>query len=176
LRKKVLIISQLRSKIFDTIDNDILFLNEGCKLYKNNKNYKYETLKNNEVLNYKITSLNKKFSYLLKIYENLLEELSIKLNKIHNTNYPVQSWRIIIGPWLFVFISIIFHNWKLLKYINNNYLIKRVYIAKFIFSKNFFNDYNDFACSSQTDEFNNLIYGDLLKYFKKIKIKYFFKK
>jgi putative transferase (TIGR04331 family) len=176
LRKKVLIISQLRSKIFDTVDNDILFLNEGCKLYKNNKNYKYEILKNNEVLNYKITSLNKKFSYLLKIYENLLEELSIKLNKIHNTNYPVQSWRIIIGPWLFIFITIIFHNWKLLKYINNNYLIKRVYIAKFIFSKNFFNDFNDFAYSSQTDEFNNLIYSDLLKYFNKIKIKYFLKK
>ena len=174
LNSKILIISQLRSKFSEKNNSHILFLNEGCRLYKTNKEYKYELYKNISVLNYKINSIDKNFSYLLEIYESLLETLSIKLNKIHNLSYSVQSWRIIIGPWLFEFISIIFYNWKALEYINNNYSIKHVEIAKSKKVSTNFRDYKDFVCSSTTDEFNNIIYTDLLKYFKNIKIKYFF--
>lgn len=173
LNSKILIISQLRPKIFKLNNSDILFLNEGCKLYKNSKKYKYELYKNNSVLNYKIKYLEKKFSYLLKIYESLLETLSEKLNKIHNLNYSVQYWRIIIGPWLMEFISILHHNWKVINYLNNNYLIKYVEVAKLEKNDYYFIDYNDFVYSSITDKFNNNIYIDLLKYFKNFKIKYF---
>ena len=130
LNSKILIISQLRPKTFATKGSHILFLNEGCKLYKTNKNYKYELYKNNSCVNYKINSIEKKFPYLLKIYESLLGTLSLRLNKIHKLNYPIKYWRIIIGPWLFEFISIIFHNWKTLEYINSNYFIKYTEIAK----------------------------------------------
>ena len=173
LNSKILIISQLRPKTFELNNSDILFLNEGCKLYKNSKKYKYELYKNNRVLNYKIKCLEKKFSYLLKIYESLLETLSEKLNKIHNLNYSVQYWRIIIGPWLMEFISILHHNWKVINYLNNNYLIKYVEVAKLEKNEHYFIDFNDFGYSSMTDKFNNNIYIDLLKYFKNFKIKYF---
>jgi putative transferase (TIGR04331 family) len=119
-KSKIIVISKLRPRIFELNNSDILFLNEGCKLYKTSKEYKYELYKNNSVLNYKINNLQKKFSYLLKIYESLLETLSERLNKIHNLNYSVQYWRIIIGPWLFEFISIIYHNWKVINYLNDN--------------------------------------------------------
>jgi len=174
VNSKILIISQLRPKVFASNKREILFLNEGCKLYKTNKKYKYELYKNNSVLNYKINSIDKKFSYLLEIYESLLETLSVKLNKIHNLNYSVKSWRIIIGPWLFEFISIIYHNWQTLKHINRKHFIKYIEIAKFKESKTYFTDYNDFSYSSLTDGFNNIIYRDLLKYFKNIKVKFFF--
>ena len=173
LNPEILIISQLRSRSFISSNNHILFLNEGCKLYKTNKKYNYELYKYNRVLKYKIRSLEKNFFYLLKIYEFLLKELSASLNKIHNLNYSVESWRIIIGPWLFEFISIIFYNWKKIRYVNSNYLIKYVEIAKFKKKRIYFSDNNDFFYSSITDEFNNQIYTDLLKYFKNIKIKYF---
>jgi putative transferase (TIGR04331 family) len=172
LNQKILIISQLRSRSFISSNNHILFLNEGCKLYKINKKYKYELYKNNTVLNYKISSLEKNFFYLLKTYELSLKEVSAFLNKIHNLNYSVEFWRIIIGPWLFEFISIIHHNWKKIDYINSNYLIKYAEVAKFKKKSYYFKDYNDFVYSSATDEFNNQIYGDLLEYFENIKIKY----
>ncbi len=173
LNPKILIISQLRRKSLTPSNSQILFLNEGCKLYKNNKKYKYELYKNNKVLNYKTNALEKKFFYLQKVYEFLLKELCVNLNKIHNLNYSAKSWRIIIGPWLFEFISIIYHNWKTINYINNNFLIKYVEVAKLKNSLCNFRDYNDFVYSSITDEFNNQIYIDLLKYFKNIKIRYF---
>jgi putative transferase (TIGR04331 family) len=176
LKPKILIISQLRPNLFSSRNSDILFFNEGCKLFKTNKKYKYEIYKNNKVLDYKINSLKKNFLYLLKVYEFFLRELSSILNKFHNLNYPVESWRIIIGPWLFEFISIIHHNWTKINHINCNYFIKYVEVAKFKNKSSYFRDYNDFVYSYTTDEFNNQICKDLLKYFKNIKIKFFFQK
>ena len=57
LNSKILIISQLRPKTFELNNSDILFLNEGCKLYKTSKKYKYKLYKNNSVLNYNINSI-----------------------------------------------------------------------------------------------------------------------
>lgn len=171
---KILVISQLRPKLLSSSNNDILFLNEGCKLFKNNKKCKYEFYRNNKVLDFNIGSLNKNFLYLLKVYEFLLKELSTILNKFHNLSYSVESWRIIIGPWLFEFISIMHHNFKKIDHINSNYLIKYVEIAKFKNKNYYFKNYNDFVCLSTTDEFNNQVYEDLLKDFKNIKVKYFF--
>ena len=42
-----------------------------------------------------------------EIYENLLEEIAIKLNKIHKINWSKKAWRIVIGPWLNRYIAII---------------------------------------------------------------------
>ena len=91
--------------------------------------------------------------------------ISYKLNKIHNVNYSKNYWRVLIGPWLFMFISIIFDNWNKLKYIKKNYHLQFIEIAKVKNSAFLFNDYNDFAYKTLTDSFNNSIYNDLLKFF-----------
>lgn len=170
---EILIISKLRPSLFESKKNHILFLNDGCKLYKNKKNNKYELYKNNRVLTFKIASLDKKFIYLINVYEILLKELHLKLNKIHNLDCSIEYWRILIGPWLFEFISIIFYNWKKLKYINNNLFIKYVKIAKFNEPIYPFKDSNHFSYSALTDEFNNQVYKDLLRYFENIQVRFF---
>lgn len=171
LTSEVLIVSQLRPKFSRLKNSHILFLNDGCKLYKNENVHKVH--KNNRVLNFRTNLSEKKFFYLIKIYEILLKEISLKLNKIHNVDCSLEYWRILIGPWLFQFISIIFWNYKTLQYINNNLLIKYVEIANINDQIYPFKDANDFSYSATTDEFNNKIYNDLLKYFKNIKVKYF---
>lgn len=176
LKKKkpeILIISKLRSSFFEAKNNYILFLNDGCKLYKNNKKYKYELYKNNRVLVFKLNSLGKNFIYLINVYEILLKDLRLKLNKIHKIDRSIEYWRILIGPWLFEFISIIFYNWKKLKYINNNLFIKYVKIAKLNEPINPYKDSNDFSNSALTDEFNARVYKDLLRYFENIPVRYF---
>lgn len=173
LYPKILIISQLRPDSFEKKNNHILFSSEGCKLYKNSKKYKYELYKNSKVLDYKIKFLDKKFDYLQGVYEILLEELTIKLNKIHNVSYSTNYWRILIGVWLYQFISVIFYNWKKLDYINSNFLIKYAQIAKFKNEIYYFKDFNDFSYSLIDDKINNQINRDLLNYFKNIRIRNF---
>ena len=94
------------------------------------------------------------------------------MNAIHNINYSKKEWRILIGHWLFMFMSILFDNWKKLEFINKNYSIRYVEIAKF--NKSIFplKNYNDFAYSSDTDRFNNEINLDLIKFLKNFKVKF----
>ena len=42
----------------------------------------------------------KDFNYLKKLYISILKSLSIKLNNLHNVNFSIKEWKIIIGPWL----------------------------------------------------------------------------
>jgi len=174
MKEKVLIISQLRSNLTKEKKN-LLFLNEGCILYKKNKYYRYKAYNNRPVLRYDIGNKNlyKNFSYLLGIYEIFLKELSAELNDLHKVNYSIKSWRILIGPWLFEFLSIIFYNLEKLKRINRISNLKYIEVAEI---KNFTpicKNSNEFSYLTATDEFNNSIYSDLLPYFKKIKVKYF---
>ena len=171
LRKKNLIISQLKKKNF-SLNSSNIYLNEGClpgTLIRNNFDRKlvpnYPHLKKKKIY--------KNYFYLLLIYDFFLKTISHKLNKIHNVNYSKNYWRVVIGPWLFMFISIIFDNWNKLKYIKKKYSIGFVEIAKVNSSDFFFKDYNDFTYKSMTDSFNNSIYDDLLRFFNGHKINYF---
>jgi len=42
-----------------------------------------------------------------KTYEKVFTELSIELNRVHKINWNKRSWRLVIGPWLIYFISIV---------------------------------------------------------------------
>lgn len=171
-KKKKLIISNLRNRNHLSRSSAI-YLNEGCLPVNSIENYlekkllpNYPHLKNEKIY--------KNYNYLLDVYEFFLEIIYSKLNKIHNVNYSKKYWRILIGYWLFEFISIVFDNWKRLKYINSYYNLNYVEIVKFRNFQLYFQDSNDFSYKNNNDIFNNIIYEDLLKFFKNINIKYYF--
>jgi putative transferase (TIGR04331 family) len=171
LGKKVLIISQLKKKN-NLLKSSVIYLSEGSlpnSIIGNNFNKElvpiYPHLKSKIVY--------KNYFYLLDIYELFLQIISDKLNKIHKVNYSKNYWRVLIGVWLFTFISIIFDNWNRLKYINKRYNIRLIEVAKIKSSSFLFKDYNDFVYNSLTDSFSNCVCNDLLKFFKKKKINYF---
>ena len=62
----------------------------------------------------KINSLHS-YQYAMKIYASLLPQLANWLNETHKTNYSLQYWRIVIGPFLMQYIQIIYHRASLLK-------------------------------------------------------------
>lgn len=92
-------------------DEEVLFLGEWCKVDKDRKHW--------EELNYKVLpyhwddreKLYKDYLTLEKIYEKYLEELSKQLNFYHQTTYSVRYWRIVVGPWLRIFIETLYDKW-----------------------------------------------------------------
>ncbi len=55
------------------------------------------------------------------VYEDILNVLSECLNQFHETKKSIRFWRILLGPWLFSFVSIVFDNYnRLLAAKNNN--------------------------------------------------------
>ena len=58
-------------------------------------------------------------------YKIYLEKLLNILNREHNRSNSKKFWEILIGPWLFSFITIFYEKWLLLDKIkNNNYIIE----------------------------------------------------
>ena len=66
--------------------------------------------------------LNEDHDYLENINESVLEHLTDLLNKAHKINLPKRSWRIIIGPWLYSFISVIWDRWETISLLNKMYI------------------------------------------------------
>ena len=132
-----------------------IFLGNWCrkdkKLVCKKKNIIF-TQKNN------FKELKKQFILETRVYEKILKELSYELNKIHNKNFSLRAWRIIIGPWLNRFITVIFDRKKII----DDFLGKRKK-KKISFSQTKVNhdvafDTDDFTNYSSSDKWNNYIF------------------
>ena len=86
-------------------NENILFLGEWCKLYSKKKTW--ENL-DYSVLDYHWDNrekFEKDYYYLISFYEEVIETIAIKMNQIHQVNHGVKYWRILLGPWLSLFIQ-----------------------------------------------------------------------
>ena len=61
----------------------------------------------------------------LKIYDHFLNELTIFLNDYHNVKYSKRYWSIILGQWLFKFISSISIKWNLVNSLKKKYIFQK---------------------------------------------------
>ena len=50
--------------------------------------------------------------YLNNLYEEILSELSNRLNQLHGLNHSERYWRIIIGMWLVTFIHVLYDRYQ----------------------------------------------------------------
>ena len=101
------------------------------------------------------------------MYEKKLKILIRKLNEIHKINKDDRYWRIILGPWLYSYISTIYERWETI----NSFFESNLYSANTLFyhlKKNEKKNY-DFTTDSLRDIFyqdiwNQEIFGEIIKY------------
>ena len=140
---------------------EILFLGEWCKTYFDNQ----KNFKNAQTLKYHWDDrkkLKKDYSYLDKLYENLLNELAEDLNNIHKTQFPVNYWRILIGPWLGYFIHIIYDRWYMINTALKGFPKLSTIILEINENKSVPKDFNNFMNLCLSDEWNHFIYGQII--------------
>jgi len=104
----VLVTTGLIETLPEDKNKPVLFLGEWCKLYKHKNIYQHYT---HTTLPYHWDDRKKLYEdtfYIDKIYERYLTQLQQQLNTIHNVDFSVGYWRIIIGPWLRYFIEILY--------------------------------------------------------------------
>lgn len=153
-------------------NSKLFFLSESALLnFDDASTYKKVEINEFKWTNKKI--FGEDFKYLLKIYEKFLTLISYKLNKIHDQNYSIKFWRILIGPWLSTFIHIYFERWN-----NVKTSLKKIDINKCIFltlEQEYFIPYDNknFINFSQNDLWNQFLYQCIISQFiNKKKIKY----
>lgn len=104
------------------------------------------------------------------LYSRIIENLVNDLNTYHNTKYSDRSWKVILGPWLYNFIGIIFERYENLKYVFEHYKIEKVYFKDISSASEITKNYNSFTKLALSHKWNESIYIDLINYFFSIKI------
>jgi putative transferase (TIGR04331 family) len=165
--ERFLITTALKENWVD--DQKVLFLGDWCKIYSQKASW--ENL-DSCIVPYVWDDRMKYYSdyqYLNGLYEMILPILSNKLNSIHNTEYDIRYWRIIIGPWLNIFIQIVFERWGQIKKAEETFRISGTFITNPMDARYIPVDMNDFANFFISDSWNHFIYSYIIKGFTGIK-------
>ena len=166
---KNLIISD--HKLLQSNKNKNIFIGEWCvntdKLNVD-KNKKYKIIKYHWNDKKKI---NKDLKYLLKLHNFIIKKLYGKLNKFHNTNYPLRYWETILSYWLWIYLVFHYDRWKQIFSIKN---LKNIQVKILNFKNSAFIplDTKHFCSNVSKNDWNHWSFSQIIKFSKKIKFKY----
>ena len=161
MKKKVLVTTAIEETWLE--DAHTVFLGEWCKKYSRRAvllDMSHETLP----FHWEDRGKFKRDSaYLREFHEVLLQRLQIVLNGYHHTNYSVRYWRIVIGPWLAIFVPAVFDRWEHLRAAMALHDYDVILLNKNILSDLIRPDYNSSALSLQDDSWNYSLYSDIIE-------------
>ncbi|WP_165783623.1 LIC12162 family transferase [Leptospira adleri] len=104
------------------------------------------------------------YEFSKTIQNRLLEVLKVKLNSIHNVNYDIRSWKIILGHWLNRYTDVLINRYNTLRECLNDHEIESTTLFKndkyFLASK----DSLSFIWSCNDPVWNNVLFGKLLSF------------
>jgi len=150
-------------------DEPILFLGEWCRLYSRKEHW--DNL-DADVLTYHWadkSKLDRDCEFLSSYYEQLLIILAQKLNEIHNTDFSLRYWRILVGPWLAYFIQMLFDRWESVHQAIELYELDETVLLEYDETLFIPNDMNDFVKLFVEDSWNHGILGIILNQFTTIR-------
>ena len=113
------------------------------------------------------------YIYISKLHQRILSTLSRGLNSYHNCDYSLRYWRILLGPWLNLFLPVLHDRWESISIAVKNFEIESTIIMT---GNNFETtplSMSHFSALIESDEWNHMIYASILKAmnFKKFEIK-----
>ncbi len=144
-------------------DENILFLGEWCKIY--NQRHVWSNLYH-EVLPYHWDDrerLYQDYLHLDSVYERYLKLLSDRLNELHDTDYSIRYWRIIIGSWLRYFIEILYDRYLSIKSAIDSGLVTGTRIIPEDIEKWVPKDFIIFQDLFISDEYNLYLYSRIIE-------------
>jgi len=162
MNNKFLITTALQETFPRNKDEEVIFLGEWCRTLKTRDIWQSFNFEVKEYHWDDRKKLHNDYQNLQTIYESVLPELSSKLNQIHNTNNTLIYWRILIGPWLRMFIGVLFDRFSMLQSVFED---KQLYKLKAITRQPFNsvpNDMKQFQQLVVTDDWNESIYTQLI--------------
>tara|TARA_B100000787_G_scaffold170066_1_gene163774 strand:- start:691 stop:2433 length:1743 start_codon:yes stop_codon:yes gene_type:complete len=97
--------------------------------------------------------------FLLEIADDLIEQLTIEMNSLHDCKLPSRYWHIILGPWLMQFLGFMYDRFRLVEGIEHHLDSNQIFFKKFerIVPKNTYESLK----LVETDQFNSQILYDI---------------
>lgn len=151
-------------------DESYLFLGEWCSLYSRQKAIKNISY---QVLPYHWDDRKKAyadFKYLEILNKQLLQELTVILNNIHDKKYSEKTWNVLIGYWLTQFTAVVFDRWSMIDCAVKKYDNLETVILDIKSESCVPNDSSEAGQFFLDDRWNHHLYGVLIKKCTNIKI------
>lgn len=145
-------------------DGPILFLGEWCKLFS--QRTVWEKL-SYEVLPYHWDDRKKLYQdylYLGKLYEQTLIQMKDLLNRIHGVDHSLRYWRIVIGPWLFYFIQILYDRYLSIITAIEFGKVTGTLVGRYDEAKWLPRDFPCFLSWFVNDDYNHYIYSRIIEF------------
>lgn len=139
----------------------IVFLGEWCLLYER-RSY-WESLDGDLVSSpyKKPDAIEDAYVHINGIYEQVLLQLGRVLNEIHGKNHSNRYWRILIGPWLQLYLSAVYDRFVCIKHALDQYpdcttigLSEKSFVVP--------TDTLDFVCFLSGDSYNLQLYSKIM--------------
>ena len=105
------------------------------------------------------------FQFLCASYEIVLDNLSRRLNELHNVDRSTRYWRILVGPWLGLFMLMVFDRWNSVRQAVSNYDLSGSIVLTGEEDQFIPNDMREFNSLFPGDEWNHHIYARILEHF-----------
>jgi len=150
-------------------DESTLFLGGWCKLYSHKP--VWEAI-DHEVLPYHWDDRKRLYSdylYLDKLYEDVLAQLSTILNRLHGENHSVRYWRIIIGPWLYGFVGILYDRYLSISSAEASGKVTGTVTADYSYGYWTPRDFNEFSERFSNDAYNHYLYSRIIELSSRLK-------
>ena len=101
----------------------VLFLGEWCKPYLKKSVWLINDSITVEPFGVGLETKQANISYIQETHNAFLSILSTRLNKLNNTFYSERYYNIILGHWLYRFLSVVFNRYSNIEYAFDNYNI-----------------------------------------------------
>jgi len=142
---------------------NIIFLGEWCKKHSM-KNFwqsrEYETLDYHWRDRAKLA---KDHLYLESLNEDVLTAMTLFLNDFHGVEKSVRYWRIIIGPWLLAYVSVIWDRWEAISLAIELNDELETFVLDEALKKVIPKDFTSFREALDSDGWNHGIFASILK-------------
>ncbi len=151
---------------FWDVSKPIVFLGEWCLLYER-RSY-WEKLNGRLLASPydNVDAAENAYGYVNRIYEKILPALGEKLNSIHGKSYSNRYWRILLGPWLQLYLSVVYDRFVHIKKAVDefpNFTTIGLSAESFVMPA----DTLDFACFLSEDSYNLQLCTKILRTFGK---------
>ncbi len=140
-----------------------LLLGDWCQTYSPKKLLKSIE---HEMLPYHWNNSNKLFQdfiYLEGIYERYLDLLADRLNAIHKTSFSVRYWRILVGPWLKIFLQIFYDRYLSIASAIETRKVSNTWLPTWNSNDFIPIDFKSFTAWRNEDPYNHYLYGWLMQ-------------
>jgi len=145
-------------------DRPVLFLGEWCRLYGRKHIWSEMDAMIAEPYGIQKEEKERDIVYVQALASQLLVELSVALNSLHNTRHDTRYWNIVIGHWLQRYVAVVFNRYRTLEQALDQYDIS----GSTVFSSDDYclatSDSDTFVRACHDDVWNHVLYSNILSF------------